>query len=117
MLDCAAPNRAGAHSGQQSGGYASRAYDLPPPEIEDWGDHGKDGIEDLAVRQPPERSRSLRAPAEGPAGSVRRSDAGTECLRKAAVPVGRGRAINETVREGLKESVSADSISKLCKWL
>jgi len=95
---------------------ASRAYDLPPSEIETWIDEARRGMEN-ALRANPlgtsgsstrNRSSSSRKPTEKRCWS---------CVpEKIAVPVGRGREVIETIRQGLKEEGIVVSISQLCRW-
>src|SRR5690606_253171 len=62
------------------------------------------------------RQRTIRTPDQGLTRGVRRSDVGVTRQKKIAVPVGRGREMIETIRQGLKEDGYTVSISKLCQW-
>ncbi len=54
-------------------------------------------------------SRSLRKPAEKPCWSC-------APRKKIGVPVGRGRQVIETIRQGLKEDGFDVAVSKICAW-
>lgn len=94
---------------------ASRAFDLTPSEIEDWVDQGKAGLEN-ALRAKPEDvrdqyERQLKDLQEAYGEAMLELRA-----RKIAVPVGQGRVVIDTIRQGLKDDGFEVSISKLCAW-
>jgi transposase-like protein len=95
---------------------ASRAYDLPPSELESWVDDGKTGMEN-ALRANPQDvrdqyERQLKDLQEAYGQAMRELRA----RKNAAVPVGRGREMIETIRQGLEADGFDVSISKLCRW-
>ena len=63
---------------------------------------GKRGMVNALRANPQDPSRTVRERIEGPAGSLRRGDAGTACQKTIAVPAGRGREVIETIRQGLE---------------
>ena len=94
---------------------ASRAYDLPPSEIETWIDEAKRGMENalranpLDIREQYEKQIKQLQEAYGKAMLELRA-------RKNCSPAGRGREVIETIRQGLKEEGIVVSISQLCRW-
>jgi transposase-like protein len=85
---------------------ASRAYDLPPSEIETWIDEAKRGMEN-ALRANP---LDIREQYEKQIKQLQEAY-GKRCWscvpEKIAVPAGRGREVIETIRQGLKEEGSS----------
>jgi transposase-like protein len=81
---------------------ASRAYDLPPSELESWVEDGKKGMENALranpqdVREQYERQLKEQQEAYGEAMLELRA------RKRIAVPAGRGREVIETIRQGPK---------------
>src|SRR5690606_22686095 len=67
--------------------------------------------------QPAGCQRAIRTPDQGLTRSVRRSDVGAQSTKKIAVPVGRGREMIETIRQGVTEVGYSVAISKPCPWV
>jgi len=102
--------------GKTSIAEASRAFDIPPSEIEEWVDEGRKGLENalrakpLDVKEQYERQIKELQEAYGEAMLELRA------RKKAAVPAGRGREVIETIRQGLQQDDFTVSTSKICQW-
>lgn len=94
---------------------ASRAFDMPPSEIDEWVDEAKRGMENALRAKPLDVRERMSARSK----SCRKHTV-KRCLNcvpeKVGVPAGRGREVIETIRQGLAEDGFKVSINKLCQW-
>src|SRR3546814_6097140 len=100
-LDSAAEVGAGAgdHPGQDDGGRGQPTVRSDALGDRELGRRRQARHGERAAGQAGGRARAVRAPTQGPAGSLWRGDAGAARPKKIAVPVGQGRDLMVSIQD------------------
>src|SRR5690606_26922984 len=107
---------AGDHPGQDDGGRGQPAVRPDPVGDRELGRRRQARHGERPAGQARGRARAVRAAAQGPAGSLRRSHAGAARPKKIGVPVGQGRDLMVSIQQGLRDDGFEVSMVKLCRW-
>lgn len=97
---------------------ARRAYDLSPSVVENWVDEAKRGIENALQANPSDiheqYERQLKQLKEAYGEAILELRARKSQLGR--IPIGRGRQMIESIRQGTKADRYTVKFTKLCQW-